>query len=415
MTASGSMNLTDMDAVAYLLSINGNGDKMPGSTIRTKEKCPKCDKPFHEFPRIGFICKRHKTIPRRFFIDLWYKEQRHKIYSNAKGEPLDSYSKALGILKDINTDIANSTFKIDDYKATARDQYYLRKRFDKYKAMQTGMKYLQQFKFADPYVFGYFSSSQDIREIRQANIALWTENLEKYSKKGKLGGKAKKNIVGILLSVLNYNHSIGVIPERLTLPRIDIEKKKKDIPDIADSFKIISAIDITDVERLIYIFLITHPCRLSEARALQPVDFDFEKQTVTIQRSLEGTTEKDTNKTEIAYTIPLHPGVAERIRQLCILREPAETVFKFNGKTWTDGSLRRKWNDATVKTGLKYQLYRGLKHACLSELANQSGEIRNAQKMAGHTTSTMTEEYTQRTDIEVLRKVQSLIVLPEGM
>jgi integrase len=323
--------------------------------------------------------------------------------------------KALGVLKDINTDIANTTFTVDDYKATAREQYYLRKRVEQYKAMQTGMKYLQQFQFADPYIFGYFSASKDIRDIRQADIALWTENLIKYSKKGKLGGKAKKNIVGILLSVLNYNHSVGVIPERLIFPRIDIEKKKKDIPDIADSFKIISAIDVTDEERLIYIFLITHPCRLSEARALQSVDFDFERQTVTIQRSLEGTAEKNTNKTEIVYTIPLHPGVAERIRQLCILREPTETIFKFQEKTWTDGTLRRKWNDATVKTGLKYQLYRGLKHACLSELANQSGEIRNAQKMAGHTTSTMTEEYTQRTDIEKLRAVQSLIVLPDGL
>lgn len=38
------VTLTDIELIAYLLK-QGEDKKMPG-TIRTKEKCPKCNKPF---------------------------------------------------------------------------------------------------------------------------------------------------------------------------------------------------------------------------------------------------------------------------------------------------------------------------------------------------------------------------------
>src|SRR5512135_2716268 len=106
-----TFTLTNMEAISYLLS-QGDEEKMPG-TIRTKEKCPTCNKPF-EYLKAGFICKEHRTVPQRFFIDVYYGKQI-KIYSHKNGLVLSSYDLALETLKHIQYEIRNKTFDPSRY------------------------------------------------------------------------------------------------------------------------------------------------------------------------------------------------------------------------------------------------------------------------------------------------------------
>jgi len=56
-----NLNLTDMSAIQYLLSRKEDED-MKG-TIRTKQKCPVCDKAFTNIAKLALICPEHKTVP----------------------------------------------------------------------------------------------------------------------------------------------------------------------------------------------------------------------------------------------------------------------------------------------------------------------------------------------------------------
>ncbi len=87
--------MTDLGLISYLLNeIEDKKDKMP-VTLRTKQRCSICNKPFRHIEKFGFICPEHKTIPTRFFIDVSHKGRRVKIYSDKMGKVLDSYNIAL--------------------------------------------------------------------------------------------------------------------------------------------------------------------------------------------------------------------------------------------------------------------------------------------------------------------------------
>ena len=78
--------------------------------IRTKEVCSVCQESFVEIKKLGYICPTHKTTPKRFFVDLFYKGQRLKIYSDKQGQPLDTYQRASSLLAHINYEIKNHLF-----------------------------------------------------------------------------------------------------------------------------------------------------------------------------------------------------------------------------------------------------------------------------------------------------------------
>jgi hypothetical protein len=106
----------------YLLSTSPRSDKKMPGIIRTKEKCPKCNKPFRHFERIGFICQEHQTIPQRFFIDLYFGKQI-KIYSHKSGLVLSSYDLALETLKHIQYEIRNHSFDPSKYVKSELSQF----------------------------------------------------------------------------------------------------------------------------------------------------------------------------------------------------------------------------------------------------------------------------------------------------
>ncbi|MDA8084014.1 MAG: tyrosine-type recombinase/integrase [Nitrospiraceae bacterium] len=379
--------------------------------ISSQSKCPTCKRLFEEVSKIGYICKEHMTIPRKFYIDLWHEGTRIRIFTNKYDNPLDSYSAAKSLLKQINTDIDNRTFDPTHFVRKDRENYYLEARWNEFVKKHTNRKYSQQLDFAKGYIFRHFSISHDIRDIKQSDITLFAEALPGMAKKG-LGGKSIKNIVGVLLSLINYNHSLGVTSSKLTLPKIEVTKKVKNIPEVSESLKIIS--HIPEECRLIFLFLITHLCRPADARALQARHFDFENNTVTIELGFSGNVLSST-KTKKPYTIPLHAALRERIRDLCITCMPNDFVFTYEGKRWAEAKIREIWNAAAVKAGSVVTFYNGVKHASVSHAANESGDIYSTSKLTGHTNIRTTQIYADKTRLEKLRKIQETIVIPEGL
>jgi len=58
--------------------------------IRTKERCPRCKRPFKRSKHFGLVCIRCKTRPSKFYVDLSWKGKRIRIYSFKNGQSLSS-------------------------------------------------------------------------------------------------------------------------------------------------------------------------------------------------------------------------------------------------------------------------------------------------------------------------------------
>lgn len=72
---------------------------------------------------------------------------------------------------------------------------------------------------------------------------------------------------------------------------------------------------------------------------------------------------------------------------------------------------------ALVKAGLpRISNYAGVKHSSASEIATKTGDIFNTSKFIGHRGGIQnTMKYTERRDIEKLRKLQAELVIPDTL
>jgi integrase len=405
--------LTNIEAITYLLS-EKEGEKMKGKIrpISIQNKCPKCKQPFKELSKLGFICEEHLITPRKFYLDVSHEGKRYRIFTDKYNNVLDSYSSAKSLLKQINSDLENRSFNPSQYVRKDRENYYLEARWDEFEKRHKNRKYLYQIAFAKEYVFKHFRPSQDIRDIQQSDISLFAEAIPLLSKKQEISGKTIKNITGVLLSLLNYNHSIGMRASKLSMPHIEVVHAPKNIPEISESLKVIEKIE--EPFRIIYLFLLTHLCRPADARALQARHFDFANDTVTIEQGFSGN-ELSTTKTKKPYRIPIHRSLRDRLQTLCISKMPDDFTFTYTGKRWGDAKLRELWNKAAKKAGLPIKLYQGVKHASISYVASESGDIYNTSKLTGHSNVSTTEIYTDKGRIEKLRKIQATINIPEQL
>lgn len=405
--------LTNIEAIAYLLC-QETEEKMKGTIrpIAIQNKCPKCLKSFKELTKLGFICEEHLTTPRKFYLDIWHEGKRYRIFTDKYNNVLDSYSAAKSLLKQVNSDMENRSFNPSNYVRKDRENYYLEARWKEFVGRHKNRKYRYQLAFAGEYIFRHFRVSQDIRDIQQSDISLFAEAIPRISKKEEISGKTTKNIVGVLLSLLNYNHSVGMRASKLSMPHIDVVHAPKNIPEISESLRVIEKIE--EPMRLIYLFLLTHLCRPADARALQARHFDFANDTLTIEQGFSGN-QLSMTKSKKPYRIPIHPALSEKVRALCISKMPDEFVFMWKGIRWGDAKLREVWNEAAKKAGLKITLYNGVRHASVSHAASESGDIYNTSKLTGHSNVSTTEIYTDKGRIEKLRKIQATINIPERL
>ena len=84
-------------------------------TIRTKEKCPKCGKPFQENQK-GLFCRKCRTTPNRYHLYLYARGYgRVRIYSGPDGYPLDSWERANRLLAVIRMEMDQGSFDIKKY------------------------------------------------------------------------------------------------------------------------------------------------------------------------------------------------------------------------------------------------------------------------------------------------------------
>ena len=96
-------------------AVNCDSKLCMAGAIRTKEKCPKCGKPFQENQK-GLFCRKCRTTPNRYHLYLYARGYgRVRIYSGPDGYPLDSWERANRLLAVIRMEMDQGNFDIKKY------------------------------------------------------------------------------------------------------------------------------------------------------------------------------------------------------------------------------------------------------------------------------------------------------------
>lgn len=405
--------MTDPDVLRILVE-KRQGAKMVGH-IRAKGKCPVCGAAFIEIPKLGFVCFEHKTIPRKFYVDLPWKGERVRVFSDTTGQVLDSYDRADKIRDRIESELEDHTFDPSRYVTADAAKFWtanLLDRFEKDKLDGLAPSYRKDYKRMVRIAKAFFGK-QDVRDIRKIHLIDYMKDCQtKYSSWKE---KTLKNCLDVFKVFMYYcKGDLEIISKVPQFPEIEIAARpvrwvhSEDYPDLYDL--------VPDEDKPIIGFIMLHGCRQGEARALKCKDADLESKSITIHATFSKNVYREKRKGRKAkpYVIPIH---GERFDFLAgRVRESHPEAFVFvsprTGRPYTMEGILAVWEKVREagKIGPELKLHHASRHSVGSQLVNKNVSLYRVSKLLGHSTTKTTEIYAHH-ELESLRADQSLLTL----
>lgn len=405
MAANGEIVLTNTDTILYLLELGRGEEKMIGY-IRPKDRCAVGQCRFVEIKKLGYLCPAHKTTPKRFFIDLFYKGKRVKLYSDKQGRVLDSYGLTLNLLSHINYEIKNHSFDPSKYIKQELEAYYVSNLLDRFLASKIDTlapSYKSDYKRCVSVAKNFFGV-KDARELRKLDIVNYKDHI---GKNFGLSGKTVKNILDNFKTFLRYLKNdlelLGGIP---SFPPVEVQEPKTIWLSPEVQRRVFE--NVPDEDKPIMAFLMLSGCRPGEARALRCRDVNLELKTITISATFSGGMyrEKRKGKKSKNTIIPIHPELFDHIENRVNGNLPEAYLF-INPRTqkyYSKCSLEKLWVLIRKKVGLNndVRLYDATRHSFASQLINSGVSLLSVSRLLGHSSTKMTERYAH-SDLEKLK------------
>jgi integrase len=373
--------------------------------IRTREKCPTCKKSFVIKEETDIFCPTCNTRPKTYFIFFYYDKGKHRISRDTDGHILDSYKRAHRLLETIRREIDQGIFSLSNYLPREIERFRGKVLFPKwYEVKVSEGRAPSHIREIERYVRLYykpFFGMTDMRKIRAGDIEDFYMNLPAH-----LAAKTKKNILIELRAFLHWLYKREIISRIPAFPQVDIPEPSVNPIDRDMQLKILSHVKSWRLRDIIE-FLIHHPVRPGEARALQIEDVLLKERHVWIRKTFSMKTLKG-RKNKNAYVLPLTPYFLKMMERLCKNKLPKAFVFvnKF-GNHFTNESLEDAWNRAKGNAGLghiKTTLYEGTRHSWGTQAVNEGMDLNLIQGAMGHSSSEMTKRYA-RLKAEGLRAI----------
>lgn len=388
--------------------------KKSQGTIRAKGECPVCGEKFEEIKGIGFVCLEHKTVPKKLYVDLPWKGDRIRVFSDKTGKSLDSYDRAQEVLKHLHYEISNHAFDPQKYIKAEASKFWtvnLLERFEQYKVKSLAPGYKAYFSYVVKIAKDYFKS-QDVRDIKKLDLINYVEHLEKvYDWKP----KTRKNVMDVFKAFLRYvRNDLEIIDTVPSFPVVEV-------PDT--SFRWVGQKDqaslfekVPDQHKPIIAFLMLHGCRPGEGRALKCKNIDLEHESITIAATFSGGVYCERRKGRGAriLVIPIHPEMCDFLTDRVSSSHPEAFVFvnPVTARPYTEHKLLEVWDRVRTAAGVskELRLYDASRHSFASQLVNSGVSLFTVSKLLGHSSTKMTEKYSHA-NIESMRTELSRLSL----
>ena len=370
--------------------------------VRSREKvCPNGHGLLKVEEEVSIYCPECRYRPKTYYLDLYWQAQL-KVTRDPDGHILDSYKRAHRLLENIRSEIDAGTFTPSKYLPKEIEEFRGRKLFPKWLASKTDTApttYREYRRYTEKYFVPCFAI-KDMRSVTAGNVEDFLNGLPAH-----LSLKTKKNIAIALHNFFTY------IFRRETIARIPVFPKIQP-PDVpiecisrTDQEKVLTA--LSECHRPFFTFLVYHPVRPGEARALRRKHFDLETMTVHIAEAFS-LKEIRSRKNKKDYYLPVSAHF-----DISCLRDKLPEAFIFVnqcGRPYKAENIRRIWHRACKKAGVPpIKLYNGTRHSTLTDTLRKTGNMYAVSKLAGHSSQKMTEKYA-RHDVEILRGLTDNVV-----
>jgi len=361
--------------------------------VRTMEKCPVCKGKFQGEP---LRCPECKTAPRRYYLDLWWKGERHRIFTGRDNYALDSWERASRLLTTIRESIDRGSFDPRDFvrkeiKGLVFENYvaaWLERRRQECERQHLAKSYFKQLRGAAQNYFIPFFKGKNLRDIRAGDIVDFRNWLPRN-----LNLKTVRNLVGMLHKLFKDAFDLGDILHLPAFPQITTKEPVTKWIDLETQRRILA--NTTDpVYRAFFLFLVFQGCRPNEARALRWEKVDFKNDMVVIDSAFDLNRFRNFTKEKDVRYLPLHPEVREALLQLP--RHLSGFVFvNRHGRPLSHPQINYHWRRATEQAGIKITCYEGTRHSLASQAINRGVSERIVGDMLGHKTLTSTRRYAK--------------------
>jgi len=378
------------EVIASLLKLEFSNFSDKKVKIRTKEKCPRCRRPFQEIPGVALFCPRCKTVPRRFFIDLCYDGKRIKIYSTKSGEPLTSYEQAKRLQEVITYEIESGTFNPSLYVKKDFKEFLFENYIQKWlEFSETKLKpsTLKDRKRVVKSLFIPFFRGKDIREIKSAHI----QDFYMFLQKRNISKKTIWNILSELKAFLNFARKREDIDRVPVFPEVKFEERPIVWLNQEQQRRVLE--HIPEEHKPIFVFLFTYGCRPGEARALMWDSVDFVKELIYVRRTFSNKKLVNIPKEGKWKVLPMLPHIKEILLKL-YKRKKSMFVFSWRYDHYGERALPRIWKEACKKAGIEgVSLYAGVRHSFAMQRLREGFSYEEVGACLGHSDVRTTRRY----------------------
>jgi len=344
-----------------------------------------------------------------FYIDLHWKGERVKLYSDRDGNPLYSERQANRLLERIRSEIDGDEFNPKNYirrelKALRIDTYtaaWLERQ--KLRIGPDGISH-GYFHFLGGVVRRHIIPHLGSRDIRNFTKGIINDFLVKIPG----SPKSKKNTLGVLRTIFTDAHDREEILKIPKFPRIVVADPQIRWLD-SEAQDTILAQFADPMRKAFFTFLVHMGVRPGEARALKWEDIDWKRETVTIHAAMDLNHWRPTTKEKDVRTLPLSPEVISVLRPLP--RAISGFVFTFRGKPFGKQAVGEWWKKAATAAGYDIPLYQGTKHSMGCRARLQGVPLDVIQDWFGHKSAASTRRFAklQMETLKVMHRREKVV------
>jgi len=339
---------------------------------------------------------------KRYYVNIYWDGKRYKLWKY-NGDPIWHEKTAEKMLSKIRAEIDSGIFNI---KAYLPDSPVALKKLSEIwlqastACANTKRVYLTSINRS----IKYFGPDFDVRTFTYSKLQTFYNDLD-------LSIKGKYDTLATLRTLLNFAYKdelIGKVPPFPELPLglpeeivyLTFEQQKQQLSAIPPH------------HQLIFMFLMEYGMRPGEGTALMKDCLTDDE--VVIRRThsdgelVERTKTSHRTKDSHVRRYPLTTRAREILKAAAKIAPFSPYVFNRDnsGQPYTWKLLNRIWNNASQKSGIKINLYNGVKHSFGGQLMDAGIELELLRDLYGHSSSDTTRRYAKRSPLVVAKVLE---------